>query len=410
MSIVARPGTEADAILGASPRVVYAPQSIDEAREVVALTGRERMRIAFVGGGTDLELGGPLSGLDAIVRTEGLGRIVEYAPSDMIITAEAGTTLAALQAVLAKEKQRLSLDPPLPERATLGGIIAANAFGPRRTRFGSVRDLIIGVTIIRADGTLARGGGKVVKNVAGFDVPKLMCGSLGTLAMIATATFRLHPAPENSATVRVPKQSAAGVRTLAARIKAAQLEPTSVVALSGAPDRFDVATRFEGFGAGVAEQCKRMAELHVAEGQECETLAEAEATAFWQEHDGARTQGALRVKIAAPPNGVETVVRSIAPSFETLESPRFVWYPTVGLGFLTGTPLNAKHSVRALTVLRAGLADLGGSAVLHAAPQQIRGTEDVWGPSPAAFAIMERMKERFDPQRRLNPGRFVGGL
>jgi glycolate oxidase FAD binding subunit len=410
MSTVARPGIQSDAIAGSVPRVVYSPQSIDEAKEIVALTDRERMRTCFVGGGTDLELGGALSGLDAAVRTGGLGRIVEHAPSDMIVTAEAGTTLATLQAALATERQRLAIDPPLPERATLGGIIAANAFGPRRTRYGSIRDLIIGISIIRADGALVRGGGKVVKNVAGFDVPKLLCGSLGTLAMIATATFRLHPAPEAEATILIPGQTAAGVRQLMARIKAAQLEPTSVIALSREPGRFDTALRFEGFAAGVAQQCQRLAQLQTTAGEPCEILTQPQAQELWQEHDAARTNGTLQVKISALPAKLEAVAPAVAPFFETLSSARFIWYPTLGLGFATGTPVETEHSVRALGALRASLADSGSWAVLHAAPPEIRAAVNVWGSPPAAFAIMERMKDRFDPQRRLNPGRFVGGL
>ena len=170
---------------------------------------RPQERLLFVGGGTDLDLGAPPERLDVLLRTRRLDRIVEHAPSDQIAVVEAGVTAGrARPARSAPRGQRLALDPPLPERATVGGIVAANAFGPRRARYGSVRDLIIGVTIVRADGVVAHGGGKVVKNVAGFDLPKLMVGSLGTLGLIATATFRLHPLPEESATLLAP-----GLRT-----------------------------------------------------------------------------------------------------------------------------------------------------------------------------------------------------
>ena len=128
-----------------------------------------------------------------MLGTERLERIVEHAPLDQIVIVEAGVRLASLQDALARSGQMLALDPPWAGRATIGGLVATNAFGPRRTRYGSIRDLIIGISIVRADGTEARGGGKVVKNVAGFDVPKLMVGSLGTLGLIATVNFRLHP-------------------------------------------------------------------------------------------------------------------------------------------------------------------------------------------------------------------------
>jgi len=244
MSAFSRPAAEGDAVLGVRPGTVFEPATVEEAAEVVAGSARDGKALAFVGGGTDLGLGAPPKRLDAVVRTGRLARFVEHAPSDQIVTVEAGLTLGELQKSLASHRQRLALDPPLPERRTLGGIIAANAYGPRRARFGTVRDLLIGLSFVRADGTLAHGGGKVVKNVAGFDLPKLMVGSLGTLGLIATATFRLHPVTEEEVTLLLPGRTATDVRALVAAVRKAQLEPTSVVAAWREADRFDVAVRF----------------------------------------------------------------------------------------------------------------------------------------------------------------------
>src|SRR5205085_5839803 len=155
-------------------------------------------------------------------------RIVDYLPSDMVLTAEAGVTLAEINAAAREHRQMLALDAPQPDRATIGGLVATGAFGPRRARYGTIRDLIIGVTLVRADGVVARGGGKVVKNVAGFDLPKDACGSLGTLGMIANATFRLHPLPEASETVRFDGLSPDRVFALVLAAREAQLEPSSV--------------------------------------------------------------------------------------------------------------------------------------------------------------------------------------
>jgi len=171
------------------------PGSIEEAQALLAEGGRQ---VLFVGGGTALPPGPPV---DLEISSEKLDRVIEYEPADQVVIVECGLRLAALQRELAKHGQRLALDPPQPDKATLGGIVAANSFGPLRTRFGSVRDLIIGVSVVRADGTRAKGGGKVVKTVAGFDLPKLMCGSWGTLAFIATVTFRVHPLPEEAVTL-----------------------------------------------------------------------------------------------------------------------------------------------------------------------------------------------------------------
>jgi len=410
MSSERRAGTDADAVLGAIPRWVYSPKTTEEAREVIEATAAETLSLGFIGGGTDVQLGAPMRQLDALLQTGGLSRVVEYAPADMIVTVEAGTTLAKLSETLQQHRQRLPLDPPALDRATVGGAIAANSFGPRRARFGSVRDLLIGISIVRADGTRARGGGKVVKNVAGFDIPKLMCGSLGTLGLIVTATFRLHPLPEMEKTVLVRSRTAAQVRGLVARLKAGQLEPTSLVALSAAAARFDVAVRFEGFGAGVTQQAARFAELQQREGEPCEQLGDVDAQAWWKKHDDARTKGAIRAKIAALPNALETFLPKLEAVREHLVDSILVWYASLGLGFICGASSDLAAASRALADARSALEKANGSLTLQAAPQAIREWIGEWGTPPPAFSVMHRLKERFDPQQRLNPGRFVGGL
>jgi glycolate oxidase FAD binding subunit len=406
----ARPGTDSDGWLGTVPRWVYSPSTLEEAGDFVGATAREGMSLGFVGGGTELELGAAIGKLDAVLQTTRLTRIVEYVPADMIVTAEAGLTLARLAETLAQHRQRLALDPPAFDRATLGGIIAANSFGPRRARFGTVRDLLIGISVIRADGTRVRGGGKVVKNVAGFDLPKLMCGSLGTLGLIATATFRLHPAPEMERTVVVPSCTAPQVRALVSRLKTAQLEPVSVVALSRGGNGFDVAVRFEGFAAGVNEQTARLAKLQQLRGDSFEELDELAAQAWWKRHDEARLRGALRAKIAALPGHIEAILPQIAAVQHSLKDATFLWYASLGLGFVAGDPVDLEATSRALAEAREQLQSLGGSLVLQAAPRPVRSLVGEWGSVAAAFPVMQRMKERFDPVHRLNPGRFVGGI
>ena len=409
MAAASRPATQADAILGVRPDVVHEPASVEEAIEVVRAAHDGNKSLAFVGGGTDLELGAPPERLDAVVRTAGLARVIEHAPSDQIVVAEAGMTLAALQERLASHGQRLSIDPPLAARATLGGIVAANAFGPRRARFGSVRDLIIGISLVRADGTLARSGGKVVKNVAGFDLPKLAVGSLGTLGLIVTVTFRLHPLPEASATLRLSGQSARQVRLLVAAMRAAQLEPTAVAALWHGAAGFDVAVRFEGFGAGIAQQVERFQMLpgFRESGEALDAAAEA---AYWESHDAPRTSSPLVGKLAAPPASIETVAEaSLPPLLDALEKPALLWYPTLGLGFVSGTPASLEAAAAAVGAARATL-PAGGTLVLASAPVGMRALVDVWGPPPAALDLMRSVKGRFDPGGRLSPGRFVGGI
>jgi glycolate oxidase FAD binding subunit len=368
----------------------HEPESVAEAARTMQELARGGRCVAFAGGETELELGGRPARIDAVVRTRRLRRIVEYQPADMVMVVEAGVTLAEMQAAAREHRQRLALDPPWPDRATIGGIVATGAFGPRRARYGGVRDLIIGVELVRADGAVAHGGGKVVKNVAGFDLPKLACGSLGTLGLIAGATFRLHPLPEASETVVVPGLSAAEVVATVSRIRAAQLEPAAGAALRG-PSGYDLALCFEGFGKGVEQQVAKMKQL---------AGSTRPAAHEWQRHDAIRVGGPLRIKVAALPTDLPEVDELLAPL-----GLRFAWYPTLGLGFASGQVGDRTRSL--LAGAREELRQ-GGSLVVQAAPPDL-GVEP-WGPPPPAFEVMQRLKDNFDPDHRLNPGRFVGGL
>ena len=369
----------------------HEPRSLAEAARAMEQLAREGKRVAFLGGGTELELGPWPERIDAVVRTRGLGRIVEYQPADMVMVVEAGLTMGEMQAAAREHRQRLALDPPWPERATIGGIVATGAFGPRRARYGAVRDLIIGVQLVRADGAVAHGGGKVVKNVAGFDLPKVACSSLGTLGLIAGATFRLHPLPEASETVEVPGLSAAEVVAMVSRIRAAQLEPAAAAALRG-PSGYDLALCFEGFGKGVEQQIGKLRQLAPS--------ARAEEGA-WARHDEVRTGGPLRIKVASLPTQLPEVDRLLSPL-----GLGFAWYPTLGLGFASGAA--GEQAGALIADARAELLRRGGSLVVQAAPAGLR--VDRWGPPPPSFPVMQRVKQNFDPDRRLNPGRFVGGL
>jgi glycolate dehydrogenase FAD-binding subunit len=408
--MVALPAAAADAVLGVAPRLTVEPASVDEAAEVMRACAGDGLALLFGGGGTDLELGAPPRELDVLLRTRRLARVVEHAPADQIATVEAGMPLAAFQEHLAAHGQRLALDPPRPRRATVGGVVAANAFGPRRLRYGSARDLVVGMSFVRADGTAARGGGKVVKNVAGFDVPRLLVGSLGTLALVTTVTVRLHPLPETETTVLLPGLSAASLRPLVKALAEAQLEPTSAAAIAeGAQLRLGV--RFEGFAPGVAEGRDRLLALAARVGAAAEPLADGAARAFWERHDDIRSEGSLRARISAPAASVALVQeRVLAPLAAALRPAAAVLYPTLGFAFVSGEPAEVGAVVRAVEDGRAALAPLGGSLVLTAAPDAVRARADVWGPPPPSLAVMRRVKEALDPKGRLAPGRFVGGI
>jgi glycolate oxidase FAD binding subunit len=380
------------------------PSSLDEAAEAMTQAAREQQRVAFVGGGTELGVGGWRERADVVLRTGRMARILEYAPADMVIVAEAGVTLAQLQAETRARGQMLALDPPLPERATVGGLVATGAFGPRRARYGAVRDLVIGVTLVRADGAVARGGGKVVKNVAGFDLPKIACGSFGTLGLVATATFRLHPLPEVTAAAVAEGVAVERIPGLLASAREAQLEPSSVVALRSSGGGFDVGVWFEGFAKGAEQQVARFVDRSGAKRV-------ADDGELRRRHDAARTGGPLRVRVGALPSRIAAVRAALAPLFAVLDGPEAAWYATVGIGFVAGAPrADWKDAVAAS---RARLAAEGGWLVVEAAPEapdEAALELDPWGPPPPAFEIMRQLKQRFDPEHRLNAGRFVGGL
>jgi len=372
--------------------VELAPASLDEAAAAMREAAREKQRVGFIGGGTEL---GRAATVDVTLRTGKMARILDYAPSDMVLAAEAGLTLAKLQEAARAHGQMLALDPPFADRATIGGLVATAGFGPRRARYGAIRDLIIGVTLVRADGVVARGGGKVVKNVAGFDLPKVACGSMGTLALIAGATFRLHPLPEASAAASADGLAPAKVVALVAAMVKAQLEPVAFVAVRGEGGRYAVAVRFEGFGKGVDQQVGRFAAL--APG----------SRPGGDFGDAARATGTLRAKLTALPTRLEAVDVLVAPILGALRGGAFAWYATLGIGFIAGD-VEGLAIAPALEAARTKLIEAGGSLVVSEAPAEL--AIDPWGPAPGALGLMKELKNRFDPEGRLNPGRFVGGI
>jgi glycolate oxidase FAD binding subunit len=379
---------------------MHAPSTLDAA---AALLGEFTAMGRTVGlCGADAPAGPATVAVDETLSTRALDEIVEYIPADQIVTVQAGVTIARLQAALRKERQRLALDPPDPEHTTVGGAVASASYGPLRTRYGTAKDTIVGMTIVRADGTLARGGGKVVKNVAGFDIPKLMIGTYGTLAMIGTVTFRLHPLPPAVRDLVFSACDARALRELCAAMTQAQLEPSAVYAVYDG-EQYANCVRFEGFPDGVAAQSETLLGLA---GRSPDDGRSLEA-----DHEAARTRGALQVKITAPPSLLDELhLHALAPLYELLDDARAVVYPAVGAAFAGGDVADVTRTLTTLQSARTWAESVGGTLVTTEAPVAIRAAFDVWGTPPPSFALMLALKQRFDPQRRLNPGSFVGGL
>jgi glycolate oxidase FAD binding subunit len=404
---------------GVAARFVAWPRSVSEASQVLAAAAADGLAVAFAGGGSKLGLGNPPERVDLEVQTGGLNQLLEHAAGDLVVRAQAGVPLADLQAALAPAGQWLALDPPEP-RATVGGVVAANASGPRRLRYGTVRDLIIGITVVLADGTVAHAGGKVVKNVAGYDLAKLFCGSLGTLGMVAEAIFRLHPLPAATAVVTVQVESPTQAGQAVQRLLRSALEPSAaelVVGELGWPGRLTVV--FEGIQPGVEAQAAAAVELL---GQ----VGEAAVAGPGQTEAALNQLGALpfekaefALKATFPPAELAGVLGDLVGGRLSLGGPVSAHAATGVLwvasdyreGDLQGPGGEAvPWAAERIAAARERLAARGGSLVVVKAPPELKRAVDVWGPPGDAIGLMRRVKERFDPDRRMSPGRFLGGI
>ena len=405
-----RAATSADAVCGLQPRLVLEPNNELELAAALRLANDAGLAVIPRGGGTKLAWGNAPQRADLILSTTRLNNIIEHAWADLTASVEAGCTLQTLQTALAQHGQRLAIDPLWPEAATIGGILAANDSGTLRLRFGALRDLILGVTIALPDGTLASSGGKVVKNVAGYDLPKLVTGALGTLAIITRAVFRLHPLPHNFKTLSMTPGDLQTTQQLLANVQDSNLAHTSlqVRIAHDAPPIVDIL--FEGTEAGIAAQ-----ETHLRQIAGSAPVQEA-ASSVWQSaqaqcalsNSGASSDSAALAKITALPAAIAATLEQV----RRITASRGVrWQLTMqatGVGSLRldGGP-ESLHAC--LSELRGELQRADGSLVIHHRPAAMPPL-DAWGQPSDALALMHAIKAQFDPKNTLNPGRFVAGI
>ncbi len=414
-----RPTKDEDSIAGVQPQVVVEPGNEEEVAAVLAFANKEGLRVLIRGGGTQLGLGSPPTSGDILLSTARLNTIVEHVPQDLVVTVQAGLPLTTLQAALQQSKQWLALDPDLAPEATIGGIIATNATGPRRLRYGGVRDQIIGVRVVLADGTIAKGGGKVVKNVAGYDLPKLFTGALGTLGVIVSATFRLYPLPIASGTVHITASSISPLCDLAVRIIGSTLVPTIVDVLGDTnTNTYTMAVRFEmGREAVEAQAATLLAMVAEIRGDTIQATQQLEGdteTQFWSQTTHTHevvdaTKTVLTLKASLLPTEVAHWLVDVEQVCQQ-QQIHATWRAHAGHG-LVFVQLSGDETalVSAVQKLRQAAFKHRGSLVVTDAPSKLAQQIDVWGPVPA-FDVMRNLKARFDPRNILNPGRFVGGL
>jgi glycolate oxidase FAD binding subunit len=416
-----RPAGTADAVDGVVPEVIIEPATVAEASEALREATAQGRRVVCRGGGSKLGWGNPPAGAQVLVDTVRLDRVLEHAEGDLIVRAEAGVRLDALQKALSKAGQFLALDPPEPG-ATVGGIVAAGASGPRRLRYGTARDLLIGITVVLSDGTVAHGGGKVVKNVAGYDIGKLFTGSLGTLGLIAEVTFRLHPSPDALAGValEVTDPGVAGAATQ--DLIHSQLDSTSLELAwpdPAAPGRLVLV--LQGRAPAVADQAdvaERLLQRHGAPAlsadEDARRLLDGPGRLGarpWWAVDSAAGGAVVGVKAACVPTELPGVVQDLwaAAGAHGLDV-RVQAHAGVGVTYAALWGGGAEALAEVVEESRGRLGRRGGTLLVLEAPPEVKRLADVWGPVGDALALMRRVKERFDPAGTMSPGRFVGGI
>jgi glycolate oxidase FAD binding subunit len=385
------PAQAADAPPGAAPRWVVAPGDAGEVAAVVRAAADAGLAVLPRGGGTGRERGNPPRRGDVVLALHRLDRLLEHAHGDMTATVEAGMPLAALQRQLAHHRQFVPLESHAPERATIGGVLATADSGALRLRYGPPRDLVLGMTVVLADGTIARSGGKVVKNVAGYDLPKLMTGALGTLGVLVAATLRLYPSPEHEVTVGLDLADPAALGRVLPALRAAPVAPTAVQLrlAAGQPTALDV--RVAGTPAACDEQIAAIAAATASAPQPRHADVWQARAALWHEP-------ALMLKCTTRPAQLGAALAQLAALTPTW---RAVAYPT---GIIEAAlPTSARAAV---APLRQALAASDGAVVVLAGG----GDLDAWGPAGDDFAVMQRIKQQFDPHGVFNPGRYLGGL
>jgi glycolate oxidase FAD binding subunit len=419
---------------GGAPWAVVFPGDADQVAALLALAQRQELAVVPWGGGTMMGMGYPPERLDIVLCLERLNRVLEHEPADLTATAQAGITMAALQNHLGNRWQWWPVEPPLAEQATLGGVLATNASGPKRLLYGTARDLLIGIKVVQAGGVIAKAGGKVAKNVTGYDMMKLYIGSLGTLAAIVEATLKLRPLPQLQQIAWSTFSSADTADNAARRLLTGGLLPNALELLNPPLTRhlyetFEPTPGIEGWSLVVGVDGSEPAV--VRQLRDIESLARGEgATAWHTQADDGRLWHALqrrfRALSAAPEERmiirvgtlrtqVTRVMRYLTELETRLSAPveltgRFGNGLVYGNIALDSGAERSAHVARALAEMRGQLAAQRGYLVVESASPAFKAQFDCWGEVGPQAEVMAGLKHEFDPRRVLNPGRFVHHL
>ncbi|MBW4592010.1 MAG: FAD-binding oxidoreductase [Brasilonema angustatum HA4187-MV1] len=391
-----------------APGCIVYPHTTEQLAQVITQAHRNKWRVLPCGSGSKLNWGGLVKDVDVVVSTERLNQLIEHAVGDLTVTVEAGMKFSHLQEMLANSGQFLALDPITQDTATIGGIVATADTGSLRQRYGTVRDQLLGITFVRADGQIAKAGGRVVKNVAGYDLMKLFTGSFGTLGVISQVTFRVYPMHEISQTLVLtgdPKaisQSAGVLRGSALTPTQADLLSTKLVSGLGLGEGLGLVVRFQSIAESVKEQSNRLLEVGEQLGLKGTIYSAADEADLWrilrEQIDSSVNESAITCKIGVLPTSAVEVLTQADVGWIHIAS---------GLGVLR---FESNNGIDQVLGIRNLCQTNRGFLTILSAPVKVKQQLDVWGYTGNAEQLMRRIKEQFDKEYILSPGRFVGGI
>lgn len=402
-----------------APKVVVMPKSVQEIQDVLRFASEQDLSVMPAGAGTKLGIGNLAEKTDLVLSTIGLNKVIEYEPADLTVTVESGIRLANLQNELAQHGQFLPLNPPYADQCTIGGIVATNSSGPLRLRYGTARNLVLGLQVVHASGTVVKSGGKVVKNVAGYDLNKLYIGAFGTLGIITEVTLKLAPLPAREAILAAQFQNVQDAVRTGLSIVSSQTLPTFV----------NLCTNVY-----IDELSEKKPTLLIGFGGDAETVTwQLNTTQSLVEQNGAmgvqiiEEKSRVRVShaiqeftaIDRPSDAVVVKVNlkrsDIAELAGTAQEIADDMMALLGNGVLyIKTPIDSKTDFQqladTLTQLRQRVIDAGGNLIIEAAPPELKQQIDVWGSIGSTLNLMKQVKTKFDIGGILNPGRYVSSI
>ena len=415
---------------GLGPRLVARPESIEALSRLMAVAWDNDAAVVPWGGGTRTTLGNPIRRLDLAVDLRRLNRVVRHMPADLTATVEAGIALASLQSTLGKQGQLVALDPPLPQRATVGGTLAIGSSGPLKWLYGNPRDVVIGMKVVQPDGTVTKSGGQVVKNVSGYDMARMHIGALGTLGIIAEVSFKLTPLPRNEATIIASFETQTECAEAALAIFHSPVVPLALTTFNrSVQTRIDepgfdgdhlLAARLAGRPLTVERQVRECTSLcRQRPSSKVQDLDEGAADTLWRRIADFGWHAATRPAMAGRALLKPTKLAEVeAATLEAVPSDgldvALISHPAHGTmlvhWFAAEADVVGDAGYGLLQAARSTVHGAGGRFMIEQCPTELKSRLDVWDDVGEPVSIMRRMKEQYDPRSILNPGRFVGGI